>query len=202
MDGTPTCSAGGWLDYHRRWDSWPKKLPQTYKHLSEGGWRSAAHAMVTKGATTVADGAAIPIDVKAAGCNSSRTRLKRAMWKKRALVKAPTELRLGGCPNPGNIQHAWCFKNQITPFTLHNDLAMSLTKKKKKKKKWWNQLHQAAQAAIRKIQITEILHVETKTPPTSTGCLRFTFVSNPLPLKKTIPQYYRHTRVATRSNTT
>ena len=51
--------------------------------------------MVTKGAALVAGGAAIPVDVKRADCNSSRTRLKRAMWKKRALVKAPTEMRLG-----------------------------------------------------------------------------------------------------------
>ena len=51
--------------------------------------------MVTKGAALVAGGAAIPVDVKRADCNSSRTRLKRAMWKKRALVKAPSEMRLG-----------------------------------------------------------------------------------------------------------
>ena len=150
--------------------------------------------MVTKGAALVAGGAAIPVDVKRADCNSSRTRLKRAMWKKRALVKAPTEMRLG---REVQIQETSSTLD-VSKIKLH--LSHSTTT--------WPCLRPRRKKTVKPIAPrstsgdTEILHVETKTPPTSTGCLRFTFVSNPLPLKKTIPHYRRQMRVATRSNTT
>ena len=104
--------------------------PEPIGNLGEDGWRSATHAMAARRVATVVGGTAILTDVEWASCYSSRTRLNRAMWKKRALVGVPTKLWLGTDPKPGNIQHVWCFKNQTTPFTLPNDLAMSPAKKK------------------------------------------------------------------------
>lgn len=92
--------------------------------------------MVGRGAATTIGGVAIPADIEGAGYNSSRTRLKRAVWKKRRLAGAPTELRLGRwSKSRKHLAHLMFQKSNYTFHTLQRPGHVS-DQEEKEEKKW------------------------------------------------------------------